>query len=49
LFRSVAGNRRYRHAEVVQIGLENEKMLRDLENFGVNFYKLHRVYAKDLS
>jgi hypothetical protein len=48
LFKSVSGNPRYRHAEVVQVGLENERMQRDLENFGVNFYKMHRIYKKSL-
>jgi hypothetical protein len=48
MFKSVAGSVRYRHAEVVQIGLENDKMQREMENFGVDFCKLHRVYARDL-
>ena len=34
MFKSVIENPRYRHAEVVQIGLENEKMQREMENFG---------------
>jgi hypothetical protein len=46
MFKSVVGNRRYRHAEVVQIGLENLQMRRDLENFGIDFYKTHRVYEQ---
>jgi hypothetical protein len=49
MFKSVTENRRYRHAEVVQIGLENDKMQRELENFGVDFYKMHRTYQKNLS
>jgi hypothetical protein len=48
LFKSVVENPRYRHAEVVQIGLENDKMQREMENFGVDFYKMHRLYKKDL-
>ena len=48
MFKSVVENPRYRHAEVVQIGLENEKMQRDMENFGIDFYKTHRVYEKNL-
>jgi hypothetical protein len=48
LFKSVTGNPRYRHAEVVQIGLENASMQREMENFGVDFYKMHRVYRKEL-
>lgn len=48
LFKSVAENPRYRHAEVVQIGVENENMQRELENFGVDFYKMHRTYSRSL-
>lgn len=49
MFKSVVENPRYHHAEVVQIGMENEKMQRELENFGVDFYKIHRMYQKNLS
>ena len=48
MFKSVSENVRYRHAEVVQIGLENENMQRELENFGIDFYKMHRTYCKEL-
>jgi hypothetical protein len=48
MFKSVVENPRYRHVEVVQIGLGNEKMQREMENFGVNFYKMHRVYQRDI-
>jgi hypothetical protein len=48
LFKSVVENPRTRHAEVVQIGLENEKMQREMENFGVDFYKMHRTYKINL-
>ena len=46
MFKSVVENPRYHHAEVVQIGVENEKMQREMENFGVDFYKMHRTYQK---
>jgi GNAT superfamily N-acetyltransferase len=49
MFKSVIENPRYRNAEVVQIGRENEKMQREMENFGVDFYKIHRMYLKNLS
>jgi hypothetical protein len=48
MFKSVVETPRYRHAEVVQIGLENANMQRDMENFGVDFYKTHCVYEKSL-
>lgn len=49
MFKSVQENPRYRHAEVVQIGVENENMQRELENFGIDFYKLHRTYSRELA
>lgn len=48
MFKSVTENPRYRHAEVVQIGMENEVMQREMQNFGIDFYKMHRTYVKDL-
>jgi len=36
----------FRHAEVVQIGVENENMQREMENFGVDIYKMHRTYER---
>lgn len=48
IFKSVVESGQFRHAEVVQIGLENENMQREMENFGVDFYKLHRVYQRDI-
>jgi hypothetical protein len=48
MIKSAVENPRYRHAEIVQIGLENDKMQRDMENFGIDFYKTHRVYEKNL-
>jgi GNAT superfamily N-acetyltransferase len=48
LFKSVVETGQFKHAEVIQIGVENENMLRDLENFGVDFYKVHRTYARNL-
>jgi hypothetical protein len=48
MFKSVTENPRYRHAEVVQIGLENDRIQRELQNFGIDFYKMHRMYVKEL-
>ena len=48
IFKSVSENPRYKHAEVVQIGVENENMQREMENFGIDFYKVHRTYVKEL-
>lgn len=48
MFKSVSENPRYKHAEIVQTGVENENMQRELENFGIDFYKVHRTYRKEL-
>jgi hypothetical protein len=48
MFKSVTENPRYRHVDVVQIGVENENMQRELENFGIDFYKMHRLYTQGL-
>jgi len=48
LFKSIQENPRIRHAEVVQIGVENKVMQREMEIFGVDFYKTHRTYRREL-
>jgi hypothetical protein len=48
LFKSVVETGQFRHAEVIQIGVENENMQRDMENFGIDFYKVHRTYVRTL-
>jgi len=37
---------RFKHAEVVQIGVDNDKMQRELKELGIDFYKTHRMYEK---
>jgi len=48
LFKSVVETGQFKHAEIIQIGTENENMLRDLANFGVDSYKTHRTYVREL-
>lgn len=36
----------FEHADLVQIGTENDPMLRELRAFGVQFYKKHRMYSR---
>ena len=48
MMKSATANPRYRHCEVVQIGVENDRMQREMENFGVNFYKVHRLYEMNI-
>jgi hypothetical protein len=36
----------FEHADLVQIGADNEKMQLELRNLGIDFYKVHRLYQK---
>lgn len=36
----------YLHTDLVQIGMANDKMQRELQDLGINFYKMHRVYRR---
>jgi hypothetical protein len=47
MFKSVAEGG-YKHAEIVQIGVENDKMQRELRELGIDFYKTHRIYQRAL-
>ncbi len=38
----------FEHAEVVQIGVENLPMQREMRGLGVDFYKTHRMYERAL-
>jgi hypothetical protein len=38
----------FEHADLVQIGVENDKMQRELKDLGIDFYKAHRLYEKRL-
>jgi hypothetical protein len=46
--KSLVETGRFRHGEAVQIGVENDRMQREMANFGVDFYKKHRSYRRDL-
>lgn len=48
LFKSVQESGQFRHGEVIQIGLENQAMQREMENFGIQFHKMHRTYRRML-
>lgn len=39
----------FEHADIVQIGSDNENMLLELRNLGIDFYKTHRLYRKVLN
>ncbi|MGQ9815711.1 MAG: hypothetical protein ACUVR3_11285 [Candidatus Roseilinea sp.] len=36
----------FEHADIVQIGVENEKMQREMRDLGIDFYKTHRLYRR---
>ena len=38
----------FKHAEIVQIGVDNDKMQRELREIGIDFYKTHRMYQRVL-
>lgn len=38
----------FEHADLVQIGVENERMQLELRNLGIDFYKVHRLYERSL-
>ncbi|MEA3408617.1 MAG: hypothetical protein U9R48_11180 [Chloroflexota bacterium] len=38
----------FEHAELVQIRGDNAKMQRELQKLGVDFYKVHRLYEREL-
>ena len=39
---------RFEQADIVQVAEENHAMQRDAARFGVQFYKTHRIYTRDL-
>jgi hypothetical protein len=47
--KSVVESGQFLHADIVQIGLENQTMQLEMENFGIDFYKKHRIYQRLLS
>ena len=36
------------HADIVQIGADNDKMQREMRDLGIDFYKTHRMYSRNL-
>ena len=43
-----ASESRFEQAEIVQIGIDNERMLLELRTFGIDFHKTHRIYERAL-
>lgn len=38
----------YSHADLVQIGTENQRMQREISSIGIDFYKVHRIYSREV-
>ncbi len=38
----------FKHADIVQVGVENERMQRELSTLGIDFYKAHRIYQRKI-
>jgi len=38
----------FEHAEIVQIGVENLPMQREMRGLGIDFYKAHRMYEREI-
>ena len=49
MYKSVRGSGHFLHADVVQIGAENDKMQREIASLGIDFYKVHRMYRKSIA
>jgi GNAT superfamily N-acetyltransferase len=49
MYKSVRESDHYLHADVVQIGAENDKMQREIAGLGINFYKAHRMYRRSIA
>ena len=38
----------FEHGDLVQVRAENAKMQREMRDFGIDFYKVHRLYEREL-
>lgn len=38
----------FAHADIVQIGADNDNMQREMRDLGIDFYKRHRMYGREL-
>jgi len=47
MYKSITSGQ-FSHADIVQIGVENEQMQLELHQIGIDFYKMHRVYTRQI-
>lgn len=38
----------FKHVDIVQVGVDNDRMQNDLKRLGIEFYKTHRMYKRSL-
>jgi len=48
LYKSIGTTKQFKHAEIIQIGVENERMHRELRDMGIHFYKAHALFKRDI-
>ncbi len=48
LFKSVKANPQFKFSEIIQIGIENERMRQELAGMGIDFYKKHALFELNL-
>ncbi len=44
MYKTLREGNRFDHADLVQIGVENDNMQREVRDLGIDFYKTHRMY-----
>jgi hypothetical protein len=45
MYKSIADGG-FHHADIVQIGIDNDRMQREIAGLGIDFYKTHRMYRR---
>lgn len=48
LYNTLADNPRFKHGDVVQISEYNVQSLNEMKKFGIDFYKTHHIYKRDI-
>ncbi len=48
LYKSITTSRQFNHAEIIQIGAENDRMHRELRGMGINFHKAHALFKMEI-
>lgn len=48
MHKSVTSSGQFKHGEVIQIGMENERMRAELRGMGIDFYKSHALFEMEI-